>query len=100
MAKTINITLGESSYAVPHLNMGQIEELSEIYEEPDYASSARKFKTTKRIATLLLRRAEPKIEDFSTIECTTEELAVAIRSILAASGLQTGATPGEAPAKD
>lgn len=82
MPKTVTVTLGEASYEVPQLNVGQIEDMME-------AATSGKMRAFDGLR-IALRRAKPACEDVSTIEASPAELTAALNDICAASGVTLG----------
>src|SRR5437764_1064134 len=87
------ITLGDSKYMVPRLNIGQLERVTELF-------SAGGSKVAFAILRIALERAEPAVPDVGVIEATTEEVRLGMRAILVMSGLsdENKEPPGGAPA--
>lgn len=86
MAST-KIKLGGQEYDVPMLNIGQIEEMSEI-------ENLAPLKRTLGTIRIALKRATPKVDEFTEIETTAEEIGIAFGRIMIAAGLAK--EPGEA----
>ena len=78
---SVFVTLGGADYAVPKMNVGQLEELAQAFELP----GARRPFAILRIA---LKRAEPKIADIGVIEAGNDEIAAAVEAVLANSGFK------------
>lgn len=101
MPRSVTVQIGEDSYTVPALTMGEIEELSAFWEAthaPDEAGAS-SMKHAISLAALVLREAEPKVEDVRKLRCTPEELRSAIDAVLRVSGLKPAevkAAKGEA----
>lgn len=87
MAKTITVKLGEQDYSVPALNLGQVEELMELWESNGELSPAARFRITLKSAEIILRRAKPPVADVKTLECSPAELLAFSASVMTMSGL-------------
>ncbi len=88
------IQFGGVEYDVPRLNVGQIEELSEI----ENTAPLKRSLGTIRVA---LKRAVPKMPDeFTDIETTAEEIGVAYAKILIAAGVAKAADDPNGVAPD
>lgn len=89
MPKSVTVILAGDPYEVPHLNIGQLQEITE--------SDGKSF----AVLRIAMRRAKPKIVDLDAIEAEPDEVAAAVKGILIASGLK-GPNPknGEGPAKE
>ena len=74
----IKVTLGSEKYDVPKMNIGQIEDMSEL----DRADPKWIFKALE----ILLRRAKPSVEDIREIEAEPEQMSEAITKIMSGSG--------------
>lgn len=74
----INVRLGETDYAVPKMNIGQIEDLSGLDNKDP--------KWPFRALAILMRRAHPKIEDVRDIEAEPDQMSEAIAEIMKGSG--------------
>ena len=92
MSKTTKIMLGGTEYEVPRLNIGQIEEMSEL-------DTAAPFKRTLGTIRIALQRATPPIGPFQEIETTAEEIGTAYAKLMIAAGLakEAGKEDGEGP---
>ena len=91
---SIKINLGGVEYDVPRLNIGQIEQLSEIEEQAP-------LKRSLGTIQIALQRATPKIPDeFTEIETTAEEIGIAYAKILIAAGLAKEAKDPNVSAPD
>ena len=86
------VSLGGVEYAVPPLNIGQIERLAEAFQ----GSAARAPFEVIRIA---LVRASPAVGSggVDAIEATIDEIRAAAEAIMAASGFTQPASPPAAP---
>jgi hypothetical protein len=96
MPKNVTISLGGVDYVVPQMNIGQIEDLSEISSD----ASLPNFKRGRMISEVILRRAVPAIPSVRDLECTAEELRAATDTVLEMSGMAKVASPGEAQATE
>ena len=98
MTALTKITLGGVGYTVPPADLGQFEELLAAWEEmeKDERALGGSVRGAIAIAKILLRDAEPKIEDVRRLRCAPAELRAATSAILAASGLTSS---GEAKAE-
>jgi hypothetical protein len=76
MSKTVTVSLGGTDYIVPMLNVGQLGRIQ------DLPTNMAGFGTLK----IALERADPKVENFETIEATRIEIKKAIAGILHLSG--------------
>ena len=83
MARTATITLDDKQYVIHALNMKELEEVAEIIGN----GNANQFGVGRKILAVAMRRAEPKPEDFDTIEPLAEELSAATSALLQLSGL-------------
>jgi hypothetical protein len=81
--RNTTVSLGETNYAVPHLNLGEIEEIGEVFENQTAG-----LKRAYALLEIILRRASPAVENVRMIEASPEELGVAINKALQFSGLQ------------
>lgn len=86
---SITITLGETKYEVPKMNIGQLEEVTEAFELPP-------IKRPFAILKIAMRRAEPKVDNFADLEAGNDEISVAIPAILKNSGFAQAASPNVA----
>lgn len=90
----VTVTLAGDDYQVPKMNLGQLEEVTVAFDLP----AARRPFAILKIAML---RAEPKITDIGGIEAGNDEIATAVRTILANSGFKAAdpnpASPAPAP---
>lgn len=84
MPVTVQVKLGDVTYTVPRMNIGQLERLTELPQGTTKAAFG-----ALRIA---FERAEPQV-DFDTIEATREEITDAASAILGMSRRETA--PGE-----
>jgi hypothetical protein len=75
---SIKVTLGDKEYDVPKMNIGQIEDMTELD-----ASAA---KWTFLALTILMRRANPPIGDIRDIEAEPGHVREAIEKIMRGSG--------------
>lgn len=105
--RSVKVKLGEIEYEVPHLTLGQIEELSEAWDEATSEVAKAEnaialgrviFKRAFRVGEIIMRRATPKIEDFRLLECTPADLRVANDEVLAFCGLAKADEEGKAQA--
>ena len=113
MAKTLKIALGGISYEIPRLNLGQMEDLAEVWaevvEKPESpetptlesarAAGAYNLKMLRRafaVADVVLRRAVPEIKAARDLECAPSELRIATDAILVFSDLGKDNAAGEA----
>jgi hypothetical protein len=96
MAKTVTVNLGDETYVVPRLDIGQIEDIAEHWDMLRAANvgAANTNVTGKQaiaqirmLAEITLRRATPTISDFRALECNPDELRLANDAILRTSGL-------------
>ena len=96
---SLSITLGDVSYTMPRLSVGQYERIAELSDATDDAGRE-KFKFSLALAEILLSRATPPIADIRDLECSPDELARASQQIMAANGLvkDQGEPEGIAPA--
>lgn len=85
MPVNVEVKLGETTYTVPRMNIGQIERITEL-------PAGKMSFGALRIA---LERAEPKVADFGAIEATSQEVIEAARAVLRMSGMAKDAEPGE-----
>ena len=72
------VTLGEQTYDVPNMNVGQIEDMSALDAAPS--------KWTFLALAIVMRRATPAIADIQEIECAPDHMRDAIESVMRASG--------------
>ena len=104
--RTCTVTLGETSYIVPALDMDQLERVTDLYAQMDGddKSPAGKIATQRSVSRLpfaimriALERAEPKANG-AVSPNSLDELRMAMESVLEMSGLaKPGASP-QAPA--
>lgn len=80
MAKTAQITLDGTTYTVPAPNIGQLEEITEIFEGP-------RSKIPFGVLRITMKRADPKI-DFDVASPSIDEVATAVQVILKLAGLE------------
>lgn len=102
MAKTVKVILGGTEYTVPRLNIGELEELTEI------VTSTPAHRLAFHVLGIALRRANPQPpEDIKTIETDGPEIAEALSKIMVLAGMkdpdsenppQPPAAPGANPA--
>lgn len=81
MSKSVKITLGEISFDVPALNIGQLQDVSEVISKA--TSGAAGFDIIK----IALKRADPK-PDYETLAPTIDEIGAGVQAVLKLSGLQ------------
>lgn len=92
--KTVTVTLDDTDYVVPKLNIGQLERVTDVL------GSARPGYTILRIA---LERASPAIADVGAMEPGQDEISKAVREIMLLSGFDLDSSKdkpknGDAPA--
>lgn len=95
MAKTVQITLGGTEYTVPRLNIGELEELTEI------VTSTPATKLAFQVLGIALRRAKPSLpEDIKSIETDGHEIKEALSRIMILAGMKDpdSANPPQPPA--
>jgi hypothetical protein len=81
MARTAKVTLDETEFSVPALNIGQLERVSAVI------SAGRGSSGAFEILKIALERAAPK-PDFEALAPTLDEVAAAVKAVLVLSGLQ------------
>lgn len=94
----MNVTLGDVSYDVPKMNIGQIEELSLLDLPP--------ARWTYAVLRIVMKRAVPQVPDLNEIEATPQQIRDAVEAVLQASGYKISSpnqvapdqTPGQIPA--
>lgn len=86
--KTVTVTLGGDAYEVPRLNIGQLEEVSDLLSQD--VSDGRRSLAILRIA---LRRATPKVDDVGEIEMDLNDMSAAVLAVLELAGLKQDAGP-------
>jgi hypothetical protein len=79
--RNVTVTLGDRKYAVPLLNIGQIELLVDLFEGP-------RHRIVFGVLRVAMTRAEPRPADVDAIEATMDEVSAAVTAILECSGLQ------------
>lgn len=92
MAKTVEVALGEQTYSVPILNIGQIEQVYEIME------TLPRYKVSHAVLRIAFQRVEPKV-NVDAIEPgdeSMEQIMGAAQVILKASGFKEGKSNGAA----
>ncbi len=90
-----SINLGGATYSVPRLNIGQYEQLDELWK-----SGIKDVELARKMAEIIFSRADPKIDDVKALECTPVELQRASTEIMKFSGLSLEQNSGEAPAAE
>ncbi len=93
MAKTTSVTLGGDIYEVPYLNIGQLEEASELIEQTK-AGGLPKSRLPFSVVRLAFTRVEPAVT-FADLAPRADEVLEAAQKILIAAGLSRD--PAEAP---
>lgn len=91
MRNRITIRLGAHDYSVPHLNLGEIEEVHEALADETLSPLKRSY----ALLAIAFKRAEPELGDVRAVEASPIEVRAAIDSVLKHSGLQ--ATEGADP---
>lgn len=89
--KTAVITLDGKDYTVHKFNMGELREVTRILR--DGGGGGVRQEATFDIVAVALRRAEPKVEDSSSIETTLPELHAALITIMDLAGLERERAP-------
>ena len=84
MSKTAIITLGGVDYKIHAFNMAEMQEVAELTETTNRS-------TTFKILAIALRRADPKVEAFDTIEASMDEINAAMAIINSLAGFRTAA---------
>jgi hypothetical protein len=82
--KTVTIKLGERSYKVPHLNLGQVDDIDELMANGEL----KRLKRSYAVLAVVLQRADPKVEDVRSLEASPEEVNAAIKTALEFSGIK------------
>ena len=77
---SIKITLGNTEYDVPPMNVGQIEDVSAL----DAAANNKKW--TYQAFAIVIRRAVPEIKEPREVEATPAQLRECIEKIMRNSG--------------
>ncbi len=90
MAATIKVKLGDREFDVPRFNIGQIEELAEIWEAPNPR------KHPYAILRLALSRCGLSADEVSKLDIEVDDLSRAVRAILKHSGFATKDDPPNA----
>lgn len=80
MAKDATIVIDGTSYTIPKLNIGQLEEVAEAFD-------GSRTKIPFLILKIAMRRATPKV-DFDTLSPSMDEIGDAVQAILQTAGLQ------------
>jgi hypothetical protein len=77
MGNSVKVTLAGAEYTVPQLNVGQLEEMTEVVKPFD-------------VLRIALRRAEPKLSpaDINALEATKPEIDAAMAAITDLSGIK------------
>jgi len=88
--KTATITLGENTYEIPQLNIGQLEDIAIAAT----SGKARPFE----ILRVIMSRAIPACKDIKTIEASPAEIRAATDAIMALSDLEIPKGEAEPPA--
>jgi hypothetical protein len=90
--KSISITLGEHQFAVPKLNIGQIERVGDMFADLPGG------KVPYAVLKLALERADPpkKPDEVEALECRLDEIGKAVDAILVFSGFKEAAGPNAA----
>lgn len=99
--ETISITLGGTTYKVPHLNLGQLQRfvrLSDAFTKRPDKDEVALFDHNFEVSRLVLERADPPISELEALECRLADLRAATDAVLEFSGLKVF-VPGEAESK-
>lgn len=91
MSKSVKVTLAETEYDVPMLNVGQLELVTDALAGPA-------MRATFAILKIALKRATPAVPTPDEIEATRDEVATAVDAILVLAGFKEAKHPNE-PAK-
>jgi hypothetical protein len=83
--KTETLSLGGREYKVRHLNLGEIEEIENLFADDKIVGLKRSY----MLLAIILRRASPDVADVRTIEASPVELNAAISRALIFSGLKS-----------
>lgn len=97
-AKTAKITLGEREYEIRALNIGELERVTELFDE-----GVDPRKAAFSILRIGMERAVPQPEGgINAIEATSREIASAVEAIMRISGMEppkenptTASAPGQ-----
>jgi hypothetical protein len=98
---SVTVTLGGTDYKVPMLNIGQLEELTDVFLGPAQ-------KAGFGVLKIALSRADPAVETekFSAIAATRKEIKAAVDAIMELSGFEVetdkrpnGKSPENPPGK-
>lgn len=84
MSKTFDIVLDGTTYAVKPMNLGQLRQLAKMTRTMDTADVG------FELFGMMLKTAEPPVEDWEALTPTPEELDRAMRQIMEAAGLSKG----------
>jgi hypothetical protein len=93
MAKTVRVKIGDEHYEVPHLDIGQFEELAVLWDRRDAErnpldeegkplSGAALLKHILAGAQIVLRDAVPPIADVRKLRCDISELRAAVETVM------------------
>lgn len=88
MPRSAVLTLGESNFEVPALNIDQLERVTELYAALDVKDSRAVARLPFAIVKIALERATPKV-DLATVQpASLDEVRAAMDKVTALSGLQ------------
>lgn len=91
MAKLADVTLGDTVYQIPRLNMDQLERVADLFENKEIADHKKPF----RLMEIAFERVTPAV-DFKGIDSEGDELKKAIEKVMEVSGMKA-ADPPKAP---
>ena len=98
MARTVEIRIGETTYKVHALTIGQLERMTELAGTLETNDAAGSMRAGFQLLKIALERTEPKIEQIDDFEITIDEMNDAVGKVMELSGLKivppTGAAPG------
>jgi hypothetical protein len=101
VSRFVDVSLGETRYRVPSLNLGEQRDLNKLVTEylaQEDKGSHQTLIHNQAVGKLVLTRATPTIENFDQLECSPDELLVAIGQVLELTGLTAaGKAPAGAP---
>lgn len=82
MGRSVTVSLGDNSYSIPKLNIGQLKRTTRLSAKFADQDPYGKMEVGIEILAIALERADPKVPNIDDLEAGAEEIAEAVTAVM------------------